>query len=130
MVSCNEEETYSLLDSEVVSAATTTGAGLVNNAARTIQQARNEGPLTFRTMGFIGGLAMIVSNALVIVERFFSFNFSRSLISIYGVIFGFIIVFMDAPFPVFCSQRIEAGIHCKFISNRIFMLVSEYSNYP
>lgn len=106
-------ETKRLLDSGVVSAVATTGANFVNNAAQTLQQERKEGPLTFRVMGFLGGLAMIVSNGLAILERFFSFNFARSLIAIYGVIFGVIIVFMDTPFPIIFSQKIQTGIHCK-----------------
>jgi hypothetical protein len=63
-------------------------ATLINQSAAKIKKARMEGPLTFRTLGFIGGLAMIVSNALGIFDRFFSFNFSGSLTAVYGVLFG------------------------------------------
>ena len=61
---------------------------LINQSAAKIKKAQLEGPLTFRTLGFIGGLAMIVSNGLGIVDRFFSFNFTGSLLAVYGVLFG------------------------------------------
>jgi hypothetical protein len=109
----SKQETRALLDAGVVSTAATGGANFFNHAAQTIQQAQTEGPLTFRILGFLGGLAMIVSNGLAILERFFSFSFARSLMAVYGVIFGVIIVFMDAPFPIICSQKIQTGIHCK-----------------
>ena len=63
-------------------------AMLINQSAAKIKKAKLEGPLTFRTLGFIGGLAMIVSNGLGIVDRFFSFNFTGSLLAVYGVLFG------------------------------------------
>jgi hypothetical protein len=63
-------------------------AALINQSADKIKKAKLEGPLTFRTLGFIGGLAMIVSNGLGIVDRFFSFNFTACLIATYGVLFG------------------------------------------
>ncbi|GAX17300.1 hypothetical protein FisN_10Lh163 [Fistulifera solaris] len=112
MSSSNSQgETKALLDTGVVSTAAAGGANFFNQAAQTIQQAQKEGPLTFRILGFLGGLAMIVSNGLAILERFFSFSFARSLMAVYGVIFGVIIVFMDAPFPIICSQKIQTGIH-------------------
>lgn len=63
-------------------------AAFINQSADKIKKAKMDGPLTFRTLGFIGGLAMVVSNGLGIVDRFFSFNFTGSLIAVYGVLFG------------------------------------------
>lgn len=68
----------------IASGATT----LINESAAKIKKAKMDGPLTFRTLGFIGGLAMIVSNGLGIIDRFFGFNFTGCLIAIYGVLFG------------------------------------------
>ena len=106
-------ESKKLIDSAVVSTVAATGSDFIHHAAQTIQKAQQDGPLTFRMMGFLGGLAMIVSNAFAIFERFFSFNFAQSLIAIYGVLFGVIIVLMDAPFPIIFSQKLQTGIHCK-----------------
>jgi hypothetical protein len=104
-----------LLDASMAAQAASAGAGWVNASASKIQRARLDGPLTFRMLGFVGGIAMILSNGIAILERFFSFNFSGCLIAIYGVAFGVIIVMMDAPGP--CSQRLQSGVryYAKFL---------------
>lgn len=71
-----------------VGAIASGAATLINQSAEKIKKAKLEGPLTFRTLGFIGGIAMVVSNGLGIVDRFFSFNFTGSLLAIYGTLFG------------------------------------------
>ena len=103
-------EDQPLLSTGAIGAAAASGAGLINTGAQKIQEARRDGPLTFRMLGFLGGLAMIISNGLAIMERFFSFNFARALIAIYGVFFGIIITLMDAPMPVMCSSRFQNGL--------------------
>ena len=112
MAEANENQP--LLSSSAVSAAASTGASFVNAGAEKIQAARREGPLTFRMLGFLGGLAMIISNGLSILERFFSFNFAGCLLAVYGVFFGVIIVLMDAPMPVICASRVQNGIRFYF----------------
>ena len=72
-------------------------ASLINASADKIKNAKKDGPLTFRTLGFIGGLAMIVSNGLGIIDRFFSFNFTGSMIAIYGVVFGVLSKYCALP---------------------------------
>lgn len=84
----SSSERSPLVTSEQAGAVATGAASLINQSADKIKKAKMEGPLTFRTMGFIGGLAMIVSNGLGIVDRFFSFNFTGCLIAVYGVLFG------------------------------------------
>lgn len=81
-------ESTPLVTTEQAGAVASGAATLINQSAAKIKKAKMEGPLTFRTLGFIGGLAMIVSNGLGIVDRFFSFNFTGCLIAIYGVLFG------------------------------------------
>ncbi len=81
-------ESTPLVTQEQAGAIATGTASLINQSADKIKKARMDGPFTFRTLGFIGGLAMVVSNGLGIVDRFFSFNFTGSLIAIYGVLFG------------------------------------------
>jgi COPI associated protein len=104
-----------LIGTQAATAAATTGVSFLNAAGAKIIQARDEGPLTFRMLGFIGGLAMIVSNGLAILERFFSFNFAGSLIAVYGVFFGVIIVMLEGPVP--CKERMQSGIryYAKFL---------------
>ena len=72
-------------------------ATLINASADKIKNAKKDGPLTFRTLGFIGGLAMILSNGLGIIDRFFSFNFTGSMIAIYGVVFGVLSKYCALP---------------------------------
>ena len=108
-------ESKPLLNSQLAASAATSGASFVNASAEKIQQARKEGPLTFRMLGFVGGLAMIVSNGIAILDRFFSFNFAGAMIALYGVFFGVIITMLEAPGP--CSQRLQGGIryYAKFL---------------
>lgn len=108
-------ESTALIDSTAAAAAAVAGAGMVNASAEKIKKARAEGPMTYRVMAFIGGLAMIASNGIAILDRFFSFNFSGSLIAIYGVIFGIIISFLEGP--IVCSKRMQTGIryYAKFL---------------
>lgn len=82
------QERSGLISTETVSQAAGYGTSFVNNAYNRITAAQREGPLTFRMLGFIGGIAMTISNALSIIDRFFSFNFAGSLLAVYGVFFG------------------------------------------
>jgi len=83
----------------------------INPSAEEIDMARMEGQLTFRTLGFIGGLAMIVSNGLGALDRFLSFHFSGSLISTYGVLFGVLskyqghTILMNCKRNYFCKEK-------------------------
>jgi hypothetical protein len=83
-----QPESEPLITSSQAQVAAAAGASAINAASSKIKQATQDGPLTFRIMGFIGGIAMIVSNGLGIVDRFMSFNFTGSLIAIYGCLFG------------------------------------------
>lgn len=107
-------ESKPLLDSATATSAAVTGAGILNASAQHIRDARADGPLTFRVLGFLGGIAMVISNALAITERFFGFNWGRCIIAIYGVFFGLVIFLMDAPLPVMCSARLQNSIRYYF----------------
>jgi hypothetical protein len=84
----NDEEGTPLLDANTAASAAMVGASAINQAAEKYKKAKFDGPLTFRMLGFLGGWAMIVSNGLGIVDRFFSFNFTGSLIAFWEVLFG------------------------------------------
>lgn len=81
-------ESAPLISSSQAQVAAAAGAGAINAATAKIKKASQDGPLSFRILGFIGGIAMIVSNGLGIVDRFMSFNFTGSLVAIYGCLFG------------------------------------------
>ena len=104
-----------LLNTRMVSAAATSGAGFVNASAEKIRRATAEGPLTFRILAFMGGFAMIISNGIAILDRFFSFNFAGAMIALYEVFFGVIIIMLEAPGPF--SKQLDAKIrfHAKFL---------------
>jgi COPI associated protein/EF-hand domain len=98
-----------LLQPAAVASAASAGAIIVNQATERVRAARTEGPLTFRMMGLLGGLAMIVSNLIAILDRFFSFNFTGALIAVYGTAFGIVIALIEAPGSF--GGGIKAGIH-------------------
>jgi hypothetical protein len=77
-----------LLDANTAASAAMAGASVINQSAEKYKKAKFDGPLTFRMLGFIGGWAMIVSNGLGIVDRFFSFNFPGALIAFWELWFG------------------------------------------
>lgn len=52
-----------------------------------IQQPRQAGRNPFRAQAFGGGVAMMVlSNALSVLDQFFSFHFTGALIAVYGLL--------------------------------------------
>jgi hypothetical protein len=108
-------ETSNLLDPALAVAAATGGATLINASAQKIQKARMEGPLTYRVMAFMGGLAMIFSNGIAILDRFFSFRFASAMIALYNCIFGILIATIEGPGV--CSNRLGKGIryYAKFL---------------
>jgi hypothetical protein len=87
-VNTNGGEGTPLISAQSAVAAATGGVALINASAEKINAAHRDGPLTFRTLGFLGGWAMLGSNALGITDRFFSFNFSGALTATYGTIFA------------------------------------------
>jgi hypothetical protein len=87
-IMAEKPEAAPLISSSQAQVAAAAGASAINAASSKIKKATQDGPLTFRIMGFIGGLGMIVSNGLGIVDRFMSFNFTGSLTAIYGCLFG------------------------------------------
>jgi hypothetical protein len=84
----SQPEEKPLISTSQAQVAAVAGASAINEAGKKIKNATQDGPLTFRIMGLIGGIAMIVSNGLGIVDRFMSFNFTGSLTAIYGCLFG------------------------------------------
>jgi hypothetical protein len=108
-------EKSQLLDPTMVGAAASAGTGLINASAEKIKKARSEGPLTYRVMAFIGGLAMIASNAIAILDRFFSFRFASAMIALYNTLFGILISIIEGPGV--CSRRLGKGIrwYAKFL---------------
>ena len=107
--------TTPLINTQTATAAAVTSAGFINAATSQIVKAQADGPFTFRILGLIGGLAMVFSNGIAILDRFFSFNFAGAMIAVYGVFFGIIIVMLEGPFPF--KERIQGGIrfHAKFL---------------
>ena len=77
-----------LLSAQSAAAATAAGVAFVNASADKIAKAKADGPFTFRTLGFIGGLAMVSSNIFGISDRFFSFNWSGAVTGTYCILFG------------------------------------------
>jgi len=108
-------ESSNLLDPTLVVAAASGGVSLINASAAKIKKDRMEGPMTYRVMAFIGGLAMIFSNSIAILDRFFSFRFASATIATYNCLFGILIATIEGPF--FCSKRLGKRVryYAKFL---------------
>ena len=115
IITMTETEATKLINNQMAAAAAIGGANFVNESADKIKKARADGPLTFRMLGFLGGLAMVFSNGIAILDRLFSFNYSGFVIAVYGVFFGIMITSLEAPGP--CSRFLTSGIryYCKFL---------------
>jgi COPI associated protein len=109
------EQTQPLVSAEAAAAAASYGTAFVSDAITKVQKAQREGPLTFRMLGFLGGVAMTISNSLAILDRFFSFNFTGALLAIYGVFFGILITALEGSIPF--SQQLNTTIryYAKFL---------------
>ncbi|KAG7342299.1 COPI associated protein [Nitzschia inconspicua] len=114
----SQTESAPLISSSQAQVAAAAGVSVINEASSKIKKATQDGPLTFRILGFIGGIAMIVSNGLGIVDRFMSFNFTGSLVAIYGCLFGIMITLLEMP-SIYCckSGNAHASIryYCRFL---------------
>mmetsp|Transcript_5074 Transcript_5074/g.7850 ORF Transcript_5074/g.7850 Transcript_5074/m.7850 type:complete len:271 (+) Transcript_5074:474-1286(+) len=65
-----------------------------NEAAVRFHKAGRDGPI--RAMALLGGLAMIVSNGIMIFGRFIKLDFTGSLLALYCTLFGFIVAVLEA----------------------------------
>lgn len=68
-----------------------------NVTSAAIARTNSDGPVTFRMLGFIGGLAMVVSNGLTLQDRLFAFEYSGFITGFYGILFGLIICVLEGP---------------------------------
>jgi len=76
---------------QTVSAAT----AFVNEQVGKVRQLAEEGPLSFRVLAFLGGVAMIVTSVLDWIGELFGFSMHKFLISLYTFSFGIIICILE-----------------------------------
>ena len=79
-------ETDPLLTKENAAAVADASTRFVKESANKIKT----GVWSFRTLGLIGGLAMILTNGMAILGRIIQFKFSAILISVYCLFAGVI----------------------------------------
>ena len=81
--------TNPLIDNTQATAVAVASAQIINESASQIKKATSAtGFLTFRTLGLMGGIAMILSNFAGVIDRFMSFQFASGLSAFYGIFFG------------------------------------------
>jgi len=67
----------------------------VNEQVGKVRQLAEEGPLSFRVLAFLGGVAMIITSVLDWIGEIFGFNILKFLISVYTFLFGIIICILE-----------------------------------
>lgn len=100
----------------------TTHQGIINETVQKIQRLNESAPYSFRVLGLVGGIAMLVSNSLAIFGRILTLNFTAAIISVYCAIFGTIIILLEADTITEAGtwpdgRRLQEGIrfYCKFL---------------
>jgi EF-hand domain pair/COPI associated protein len=110
------KETSNLLGSNLAMAAIAQGASMIKSKAEvSIQKDHTEGPTTYRLLALLGGIAMILSNGIAILDRFFSFRFTSALIAFYNCIFGIFIVSIEAPGVLSVDLAAKVRYYAKFL---------------
>lgn len=99
-----------------------TGTDVVNETAGKIRKLNAEGPYSFRVLGLLGGIAMIVTNALAVLPRFLTLNFTGAIIALYCVLFGIMIVLLEA-------DTITGGGKCPIDGRRLQQGVRFYAKF-
>ena len=84
--------------------------------------------LTFRMMGFVGGIAMIISNGLAILDRFMGFNWTGALIALYECIFG-IMSKSQRNFSELFVHQARCLQYCSLLSLRLLSYFCISSNF-
>mmetsp|Transcript_615 Transcript_615/g.820 ORF Transcript_615/g.820 Transcript_615/m.820 type:complete len:319 (+) Transcript_615:94-1050(+) len=70
-------------------------ASFVNEQVGKVKRLATEGPLSFRVLAFLGGVAMIITSVLDWLGEIFRFSVLRALISVYTFIFGVFICILE-----------------------------------
>lgn len=80
------------------------GMQMVNETVLKIQKMNESAPYSFRVLGLVGGLVVVVINALSIIGRALTLNITGAIISFYLIVFGFIIILLEA------DTLVEGGV--------------------
>lgn len=99
-----------------------TGANVVHETTDKIKRLNAEGPYSFRVLGLIGGLAMIITNGIAVLPRFLTLNLTGGIIALYCVIFGIVIVLLEA-------DTITGGGRCPMDGRRLQQCVRFYAKF-
>lgn len=73
----------------------TAATAFVNEQVGKVRQLAEEGPLSFRVLAFLGGVAMIVTSVLDWIGELFGFSAHKFLISVYTFSFGIVICILE-----------------------------------
>mmetsp|Transcript_15606 Transcript_15606/g.23702 ORF Transcript_15606/g.23702 Transcript_15606/m.23702 type:complete len:272 (+) Transcript_15606:92-907(+) len=80
---------------KIASTALFAGKSYMKCTAEKVRDLATKGPLSFRVLAFLGGIAMVVSSLLDIVQQFLAFHPVNTLIALYTTVLGLIIVFLE-----------------------------------
>mmetsp|Transcript_16930 Transcript_16930/g.38081 ORF Transcript_16930/g.38081 Transcript_16930/m.38081 type:complete len:259 (-) Transcript_16930:537-1313(-) len=86
------------------------GTSYVKKTARRIQDLATRGPLSFRVLAYLGGLAMAVTSAFDMISQFTSFHPVNTLVAFYTLLLGIVIVLLEGK-QFSCPTYLVRGIH-------------------
>jgi len=92
-------------------------ASFVNEQVGKVRQLATEGPLSFRVLAFLGGLAMVITSVLDWIADIFRLSAFRALISVYTFMFGTVILILEGKMfvPETCKYQKKMFGLAKFL---------------
>lgn len=70
-------------------------ASFVNEQVGKVRQMATEGPLSFRVLAFLGGVAIIITSVLDLLGEIFHLSVIKAVVSVYTFIFGVFICILE-----------------------------------
>lgn len=72
---------------------------VVQHTAQKLQRLNESAPYSFRVLGLIGGVAMILSNTILLPGRILTLHWTDAILSLYSLLFGLVVVILELEAP-------------------------------
>eukprot|EP00519_Triparma_laevis_P007495 CAMPEP_0182511752 /NCGR_PEP_ID=MMETSP1321-20130603/31002_1 /TAXON_ID=91990 /ORGANISM="Bolidomonas sp., Strain RCC1657" /LENGTH=271 /DNA_ID=CAMNT_0024718461 /DNA_START=33 /DNA_END=845 /DNA_ORIENTATION=+ len=106
-----------LLTSALDSASQAAAFSYLKDQLTSLHSSAHKGPMTFRVLSFLGGLAMILQCSTGTFGKLFSFSPLQALIEVYCLIFGVITVILEGQEYAFLRPfRTSVQSYCKLLT--------------
>ena len=94
---------------------TQAGMAAVQQTVDKIQTLNESAPGSFRVLGLVGGLAVILSNLLFLPGRLLTLHWTNATISFYCILFGTIIVVLELDLELYRQLKEGIRFYAKFL---------------